>query len=1033
MKKKVLSLFSSRVLLLVMAFVGAVSSAWADGVTVSMTSFVDISGYVDGDENISYEAGKGTASTPPAVNNGEIRVYQNGGTFTVTSNNNTKINSITLGSSMATTVTYSIDGGNTSGNQTISANGTISLSDLDCSSVLFTCTGTSKTARLYVNSLSVTYSSSGGNTPTLAESDFALTGDTDLSFDLYDNDDAQVINFTTSSTGAVTVADNAYVSAVVGNGTITVTPLKKTNGEVEITVNQAKDDDYKAGSATFTVTITDSTPVGDEEIIDFTAQSYTNQEVIDSYVGNGCTVTFDKGTNSNNAPKYFTTGTAIRAYGGNTITVTSTCNKNIGGIIITFGSGDGSNAITANVGDYDAGTWTGDAESVTFTIGGTSGNRRITGIEVTYADASDTRIATTTTIDATGITNTNIFDGTDAGQLVATVSEQNGNAIQGAAVTWSSSNDAVATIETDGTVTLGAEGEVTFTATYAGDDSNYKGSTATYTLTVTNEDPNKPGASADNPYTVAQAIDAIDNSGDVTDVFVAGIVSQVDNYSSSKYITYWISADGTTESQQFEVYHGLNINGANFSSKDDIQVGDVVVVKGNITLYNSSVYEFSANNQLVSLTRPAQPADPELAFETTSYEVEINGDFDAPELTNPHNLTVTYSSSDESLASVDENDGTVDIYSTAGSVTITASFAGDETYKAGSASYTINIIDPATAPTYVALVAQYDGKYYAINETSGATWGATAVDAVNGKVINAKKDALSWDIVSYGNGAGLKNKATNNYIAYKSSGTELTASNTIVQWNIDRENNTWTNQNGKTSGTVRTLIYNGEGFKNYAVSNVNGSGYSGYTTAYTFSDGHVREVTAGAYGTICLPFAVAAGDFAGVKFYQIVSKKMSGETLKYVNLEEVTSLAAGAAYIYQADEEATKLIAAYSGEEVTAVSEAALSGTGLTGTFEKAYIPQGKYMMKNGNIYLVDQANYIYCGANKAYIDLTDVPEEISANIKGIRLYNGDIETGISAINAESLNGSVYNLAGQRVKATKAGIYVAGGKKVVVK
>ena len=880
MKKKVLSLFSSRVLLLVMAFVGAVSSAWADEVTVSMSSFADISGYVNGDENISYEAGQGTASTVPAVYNGEIRVYQNGGTFTVTSsNNNTKINSITLGSSMATTVTYSIDGGNTSSNQTISANGTISLSDLDCSSVLFTCTGTSKTARLYVNSLSVTYSSSGGNTPTLAESDFALTGDTDLSFDLYDNDDAQVINFTTSSTGAVTVADNAYVSAVVGNGTITVTPLKKTNGEVEITVNQAKDDDYKAGSATFTVTITDSTPIGDisEEAIEFLKLGYENGAAITTVEGKVATLTFAGGSNNSNAPKYYTTGTGVRMYNGNTLTIESV--KTIESIVFTF---DGSyTTLTLPTGQpgslseaaNSVRTWTGSASSIEFS---TTGTNRIKSIAITYADASDTRIVTTTTIDATGITNTNIFDGTDAGQLVATVSEQNGNAIQGATVTWSSSNDAVATIETDGTVTLGAEGEVTFTATYAGDDSNYKGSTATYTLTVTNEDPNKPGASAENPYTVAQAIDAIDNGGDVTDVFVAGIVSQVDSYSSSsKYITYWISADGTTESQ-FEVYHGLNINGANFSSKDDIQVGDVVVVKGNITLYNNSVYEFSANNQLVSLTRPAQPADPELAFETTSYEVEINGDFDAPELTNPHNLTVTYSSSDESLASVDENDGTVDIYSTAGSVTITASFAGDETYKAGSASYTINIIDPATAPTYVALVAQYDGKYYAINETSGATWGATAVDAVNGKVINANTNALSWEIVSYGNGAGLKNKATNNYIAYKSSGTELTASSTIVQWNIDRENNTWTNQNGNTSGTVRTLLYNGTGFKNYAVSNVNGSGYSGYTTAYAFSDSHVREVTAGAYGTICLPFAVAAGDFAGVKFYQIVSKKMSG-------------------------------------------------------------------------------------------------------------------------------------------------------------
>jgi hypothetical protein len=135
--------------------------------------------------------------------------------------------------------------------------------------VVFSQSGTSGQCR--ISAIAVTYASTGGDTPTLTESDFALTGDTDLSFDLYDNDDAQVINFTTSSTGAVTVADNDYVNAVVGNGTITVTPLKKTNGKVEITVNQAKDDDYKAGSATFTVTITDSTPVGDvnEETITF--------------------------------------------------------------------------------------------------------------------------------------------------------------------------------------------------------------------------------------------------------------------------------------------------------------------------------------------------------------------------------------------------------------------------------------------------------------------------------------------------------------------------------------------------------------------------------------------------------------------------------------------------------------------------------------------------------------------------------------------------------------------------------------------
>lgn len=141
------------------------SSAWAETVTVSMNTFSAISGNVGNDSNISYEAAKGTAATAPAVNSNEIRVYQNGGTFSVTANNNVKINSVTLGSSMATTVTYAIDGGTASDNNSIDADGTLTVDNLDCSSVLFTCTGTSKTSRLYVNYLSVTYEQSG-DTPT---------------------------------------------------------------------------------------------------------------------------------------------------------------------------------------------------------------------------------------------------------------------------------------------------------------------------------------------------------------------------------------------------------------------------------------------------------------------------------------------------------------------------------------------------------------------------------------------------------------------------------------------------------------------------------------------------------------------------------------------------------------------------------------------------------------------------------------------------------------------------------------------------
>ena len=121
------------------------------------------------------------------------------------------------------------------------------------------------------------------------------------------------------------------------------------------------------------------------ESVDFTAQGYSNQQEITSYEGTDFTVTFNKGTNSN-VPKYYTTGAAIRVYGGSYFTVSSA--KTISKIVITFGSGDGSNAITTDVETYSNGTWTGSATSVKFTIGGTSGHRRIAGIDVTFDDGT---------------------------------------------------------------------------------------------------------------------------------------------------------------------------------------------------------------------------------------------------------------------------------------------------------------------------------------------------------------------------------------------------------------------------------------------------------------------------------------------------------------------------------------------------------------------------------------------------------------------------------------------------------------------
>lgn len=114
------------------------------------------------------------------------------------------------------------------------------------------------------------------------------------------------------------------------------------------------------------------------------------------------------------------------------------------------------------------------------------------------------------------------------------------------------------------------------------------------------------GTEAD-PYTVADAIAAIDANVGVTNVYVSGIVSTGGDSVSSGAITYKISDDGT-KSNELQIYRGKGLNGANFTSADEIQVKDEVVVKGDLTKYNNTTYQFNSGSQLASFNRPAIPS-----------------------------------------------------------------------------------------------------------------------------------------------------------------------------------------------------------------------------------------------------------------------------------------------------------------------------------------------------------------------------------------------------------------------------------------
>ena len=114
--------------------------------------------------------------------------------------------------------------------------------------------------------------------------------------------------------------------------------------------------------------------------IDFSAQNYTNAQDLSTLTVDGVTLTFDKGTGTN-APKYYTSGYNARLYVGNTLKVAA--NENITKIVFTCNDGYyWGDQDTWSAGTYTDGTWTGEAQEITFTRN-TSGQTRIQKMEIT--------------------------------------------------------------------------------------------------------------------------------------------------------------------------------------------------------------------------------------------------------------------------------------------------------------------------------------------------------------------------------------------------------------------------------------------------------------------------------------------------------------------------------------------------------------------------------------------------------------------------------------------------------------------------
>ena len=308
------------------------------------------------------------------------------------------------------------------------------------------------------------------------------------------------------------------------------------------------------------------------------------------------------------------------------------------------------------------------------------------------------------------------------------------------AVTYSSSNENVATVAADGTITIKAAGTTTIKATSEETAEYYAGSTS-YTLTVATTVDNIAAfkALADKTTAVLKLKDAQVLYAYNNDMYVRDATGAIDFFKSGLNYTQNQMLNGSlvgTYESYFDTPELTNPTDVKLTATDGTAATPITLTKEQLTadhycdlvkfagVYNEAdktiggvvVYDKFGTGVLDDFTDGASYAvigilvpfksEPEIlvtGYEESAKEeaglsygdivsatAELGKDFTEPTLTNPNNLPVTYKSSDENVATVDAS-GKVTLKAN-GMTTITASSAETAQYLAGSASYNLFVV-----------------------------------------------------------------------------------------------------------------------------------------------------------------------------------------------------------------------------------------------------------------------------------------------------------------------------------------------------
>lgn len=810
-------------------------------------------------------------------------------------------------------------------------------------------------------------------------------------------------------------------------------------------------------------------------------QGYENNKVITAVtISEGLSATFNRGTSSYTT-KYYDTGSALRCYGGSHFTVSSTVGD-ITKIILTFGSGDGSNAITTDCGNYNSGTWTGNAANVTFTIGGSTGHRRIASITVTYGSIAQT-------IAISGAPSNNVYyvgDTPSADGLIVTATYDD-----------SSTKDVTSDVVWTFTPPIIEESttQITATAAYGG-----KTDDCTYDITC-----NSIANSTETAYTITQTFNLIDaGNGLNTEVYVKGVISEIVSFNSTYgSITYYISEDGATESQQLQCYGGLNTNGTQFTSIDDLCVGDVVVVKGILSKYNTT-YQLNKDNQIIS--RTGRTISSIAISGTPAKTIYCIGDTPSAD-----GFIVTATYDDSSTRDVTSN-----VTWTFTPVAIEEGLA-QVTATASLEHLTAEITFPITIESYVLIhnlePTEGGNNEYAtesiitINNESEVTWNITGNTQtlpwrIGGKNISGVDRDIKTESPIYGTVKkiviyiGEYNISVNGITIFVADNPEFTDATNIkieyteiaenkeytfnvspstdafykIRFNVTNTNSrsnkyiqfagvkfygathdydenglcTKTTDNGSECGAFQPGKYNNNGTTSkddddyYEIANAG--------QVYWFADmtgkgainhgiGYIRDFpNTYKYSTIVLPFAPDAESAANYIFFTLSEVNDADGRICF---QEVKEPQAGIPYIYCKAEGITDspALTTLTPEVATEISNTKIGGWQMEGSYMKHSIDCASDI--NTSYYAYNAPNNQFNRITKK-LNITPFRSYITATgttaAKQIRVQISGT-TGIEEVSTEQIEGfnCIYDLSGKRVSALKKGIYIINGKKTLIK